>query len=98
MGTNSQSLPLFEKTCQEALTLLSGDTRDAALAFTAEAHDLLLALDRWKQEQPTPADRAHILSRLLDLHRAVMDHVSRREHSPASGEHRVLKRGREEAT
>jgi hypothetical protein len=77
MGTSSQSLPLFERSCQEALSLLSRDTSDKALALVAEARDLLTALDRWKDALPTTEDRAAVLSRVLDLNRAVMEHLTR---------------------
>jgi hypothetical protein len=86
VGNSSQSLPLFEKSCKEALSLLSGDTSDRALAFSAEAHDLLATLDRWKQDLPTSENRAAVISRVLDLNRAVMEHRTTTRTAPPPGD------------
>jgi hypothetical protein len=78
MSDSTQTLPLFEKICQEILARLGGDTSNRAVALAAEAHDLLATLDRWNQDVPTPAERAALISRVLDLNRAVLEYLATR--------------------
>jgi hypothetical protein len=63
----SKLLPLFEKSCQEVLARLSGDTSDEASVFTKEAQALLATVDGWNREAPSDDDRAAVSSRVLDL-------------------------------
>ncbi len=83
--STSQSLPLFEKSCEEVLSRLHGDTSERALALANEAHELLAILDRWKQDVPTAEDRAAVISRVLDLNRAVLQHVTTTKTNPPRG-------------
>jgi len=76
MSNISQSTPLFERSCNDVLSRLEGDLSEKARVFVAEAHDLLAILDGWRREVPTNYDRAEVISRVLDLHRAVMEHVT----------------------
>jgi hypothetical protein len=76
MYTSSRSFRVFESICQELLTRLSGETSAEARAFVNEAHKLLDTLDRWRHDLPTQEQRAVVISRVLDLHRAVMDHLT----------------------
>jgi hypothetical protein len=76
MYTSSRSFRVFESICQELLTRLSGETSAEAKAFTSEAHELVDTLDRWRLEVPTQEQRTAVISRVLDLHRAVMDHLT----------------------
>jgi hypothetical protein len=73
-STSSQSLKVFERICQELLTRLETDRSEAGRAFVAQAQDLARTLARWPTEPPSPEVRAAVISRVLDLHRTVMDH------------------------
>jgi len=85
MSDNSKSTPLFANSCREVLSRLEGDASEQARAYATRARELLAILDDWKEEAPTREDRVTVISRVLDLHRAVMEHVtsSREEPRPA---------------
>jgi hypothetical protein len=74
--TTSRSVRVFETICQEMLTRLSTDTSEPAKALIAQAHELLGVLGAWQEYPPTPEARAAVISRVLDLHRTVMDHAT----------------------
>jgi len=79
MRTVSQSLPLFANICQEALSRLGCEGRQSsarAVALTAEARELLVVMEKWSHDVPTQEDRSAVISRVLDLNRAVLEHVT----------------------
>ena len=67
---------LFETICRDLLVRLSPEQSERSKAFTIEARELLMALERWEREPPTEDQRAAIISRVMDLHRTAMDHLT----------------------
>jgi hypothetical protein len=79
MADFTETVPLFEKICREILSRLGDDTSDRAVAFTAESRDLLATLDRWQHYVPAQHERAALISRVLDLNRAVLEYLAARK-------------------
>ncbi len=67
---DSGTLPVFEKTCEEAITKLAGDDSDRADELRHEARALLVVLRGWRVVLPTVDGRAQTIARVMDLHRA----------------------------
>jgi len=70
----SGSLAIFEETCNEAIGKLAGDDGEIADALRHEARQLLVELRSWKTAPPDVVARANVISRVMDLHRAVSAH------------------------
>ncbi len=73
---DSGSLAVFESTCDECLGKLGGFDTDRADELRAEARALLLTIRSWTLTPPNGTERAHVVTRVLDLHRAVSEYVS----------------------
>ena len=71
-----QRLAFFEETCHEVLKRLERDPTPDAAALRAEAHTLLATVKAWTVEARTSDERAETVSKVLDLHRRTMDHVT----------------------
>jgi hypothetical protein len=78
MNTGSGSFRLFETICEELLSRLSHEASEQGSVFAAEARELMTTLERWRSELPSQAQRAAVISRVLDLHRTAMDHLTTR--------------------
>jgi hypothetical protein len=74
--TRSGPFRLFETICRDLLGRLSHDRTEPAAAFTAEAHELMAALEMWEHEPPAEDQRAALISRVLDLHRTAMEYLT----------------------
>jgi hypothetical protein len=81
--TTSRSVRVFESICNEMLARLSTDTSEPARLLTAQVHELLVVLGAWQEFPPSPEVRAAVISRVLDLHRTVMDHATSGHSKPA---------------
>jgi len=71
-----QRLAFFEETCQEVLKRLERDPSPEATALRTEAHTLLTTVKSWTIEARTSDERADTVSKVLDLHRRTMEHVT----------------------
>jgi hypothetical protein len=76
MNTLSSQFPLFETICHDLLARLRDEASEQGKAFAAEARTLAATLESWKSESPPQDQRAAVLSRVLDLHRTAMDHLT----------------------
>jgi hypothetical protein len=76
---SSGTLPIFLDTVTTALERLAifGKRDDRDTELYAEAQALLSVLGSWKGTEPAAEERAHIISRVLDLHRGVEEYVAR---------------------
>ena len=80
MNTGSRSFVVFESICEELLGRLNGDGSERGRGFIYEAHELLGILGRWREEPPTQDQRTAAITRVLDLHRRAMEHLTLSAH------------------
>ena len=72
----SGSLAVFETTCEEAISRLSGRDSIEADELRHEARELISTLRSWKIIPPSTDDRSLVAARVLALHRASLELVS----------------------
>jgi hypothetical protein len=79
---SSQSLPLFEKSCREALSRLHGDASPQADALALEAQTLLNILETWKKNVPPAAERSETVAKVMDMYRRTMEYITAAKTDP----------------
>lgn len=75
VNTRSGPFRLFETICRDLLARLRHEESGRATALAHEVRGLVAVLEKWEREPPDEDERASIMSRVLDLHRTVMDHL-----------------------
>lgn len=73
---SSQSLPLFEQSCNEVLQRVQNDSSPDAVGFRVEAESLLAVLEGWKSELPRAEDRGATIAKVFDLYRRAMEYLT----------------------
>ena len=76
--TGSGTLRVFERICEEMLQRLVGDESPQGRELTRGARELHSALLSWPTEPPAPAVRAAVISKVLEMHRSVMEYTTSR--------------------
>jgi len=72
---DSGSLAIFESTCDECIKRLSGFDTDRADELREEARSLLVEIRSWRGAPPNVTERAHVVTRVMDLYRAVSEYA-----------------------
>lgn len=73
---DSGSLAIFETTCDECISKLAGFDTDRADELREEARSLLIEVRGWRMKPPNVTERAHAVTRVMDLHRGVSEYVT----------------------
>ena len=77
MAFGTRSGPIFLKNADDLIARLRGDASPIGAALMQEVESLRAAFAKWEHDRPADSSRLELITRLVDLNRRVMDHVTR---------------------